>query len=94
MKLNHLIEVLNMYLDYTELQAERRVTMTIGDWANRLNDFLQFNEMEILEGAGKVTEVINSKIIWIKHDRLYKSDFDKLLEESEKCEWCISCLKN
>jgi len=63
MKLNHLIEVLNMYLDYTELQAERRVTMTIGDWANRLNDFLQFNEMEILEGAGKVTEVINSKII-------------------------------
>jgi len=63
MKLNHLIEVLNMYLDYTELQAERRVTMTIGDWANRLNAFLQFNEMEILEGAGKVTEVINSKII-------------------------------
>lgn len=47
--------------------------------------------MEILDGAGKVTAAI-AKVFAeseyekyrVKQDRLYKSDFDKLLEESEK----------
>lgn len=92
-EIKSLDRIVTMYLDYAELQAERRVPMTMEDWANRLNAFLQFNEMEILEDVGKVTAAIAKSFAEseyekyrIKQDQLYKSDFDKLLEESEKGE--------
>ncbi|WP_018306659.1 virulence RhuM family protein [Desulfitobacterium hafniense] len=47
-----------MYLDYAESQAEKNIPMTMEDWAKRLNAFLQFNEKDILENAGKVTTAI------------------------------------
>lgn len=47
-----------MYLDYAESQAERNIPMTMEDWAKKLNAFLQFNEKDILENAGKVTAAI------------------------------------
>lgn len=47
--------------------------------------------MEILEGAGKVTAAIAKAFAEseyekyrLKQDRLYKSDFDKLIDESGK----------
>jgi len=61
LKLNEmklLDRIVTMYLDYADLQAERQIPMTMEDWATRINAFLQFNEMEILEGAGKVTAAI------------------------------------
>ena len=42
----------------TEDQAERHIPMTMVDWANKLNAFLQFNEREILDNPGKVTKEI------------------------------------
>lgn len=47
-----------MYLDYAESQAEKNIPMTMEDWAKKLNAFLQFNEKDILENAGKVTTAI------------------------------------
>lgn len=84
--------IVSMYLDYAENQAERRIPMTMEDWANKLNAFLQFNEYELLNNAGKVTAEI-AKVFAesefekyrIVQDRLFQSDFDKfakgLLEE-------------
>ena len=43
-----------MYLDYAETQARRRRTMTMAQWAERLDAFLQFNERELLTHAGTV----------------------------------------
>jgi hypothetical protein len=90
-EIKSLDRIVNMYLDYAELQAERRIPMSMEDWSTRLNAFLQFNEMEILTGAGKVTAAIAKSFAEseyekyrIKQDRLYKSDFDKLLHESTK----------
>lgn len=54
-EIKSLDRIVTMYLDYAELQAERRIPMTMEDWSNRVNAFLQFNEREILRGAGKVT---------------------------------------
>ncbi len=93
LKLNE-IESLNrivtMYLDYAELQASRRIPMTMEDWAKRLNAFLQFNEMEILEGSGKVTSAIAKSFAEsefekyrIVQDQLFESDFDRLVKESQ-----------
>lgn len=76
-----------MYLDYAESQAERHIPMTMEDWAKKLNAFLQFNEKDILENAGKVTAAIAKEFAEsefekyrIIQDKLFQSDFDKLTE--------------
>jgi hypothetical protein len=53
--------LLNIYLDYAELQVERNRIMKMVDWSNKLDAFLQFNEYQLLDNAGKVSkEVANS----------------------------------
>ena len=75
-----------MYLDYAERQAKRRIPMTMEDWAKKLNAFLQFNEEEILHDKGKVSAEIAKSFAEsefekyrIIQDKLFESDFDKLL---------------
>lgn len=50
-KLNRIV---TMYLDYAEEQAERRKTITMEEWADKLDAFLSFNEHEILTHAGRL----------------------------------------
>lgn len=80
-----------MYLDYAETQAERGIPMTMQDWASKLNAFLQFNERDILDHPGKVSQAVAKAFAEseyekyrIQQDRLFESDFDrhvkKLLE--------------
>lgn len=47
-----------MYLDYAEDRAERNIPMTMQDWAEKLNAFLQFNERDILDHPGKVSREV------------------------------------
>ncbi|MDR1953925.1 MAG: virulence RhuM family protein [Clostridiales Family XIII bacterium] len=87
-EMNYLERIVSVYLDFAELQAERKIPMSMEDWATRLDGFLEFNGNEILTGAGKIsheqaklhaeTEYEKYRIV---QDRLFKSDFDKLLEE-------------
>lgn len=53
-EINELERIVTMYLDYAEDQAKRRQSMTMADWAARLDAFLQFNERELLTHPGKV----------------------------------------
>jgi hypothetical protein len=60
------------------------------DWNTKLNAFLQFNEREILSGSWKITNEIAKAFAEsefeqyrIIQDRIYESDFDRLLKESE-----------
>ena len=48
--------IVNQYLDFAELQAKRRRQMTMKDWTVKLDDFLRLNDMEILEGLGKLSK--------------------------------------
>ena len=48
----------SMYLDYAEDQAKRAIPMTMQDWASKLNAFLQFNERDVLNDAGRVSQEI------------------------------------
>lgn len=80
--------IVSMYLDYAEDQAKRKIPMTMEDWETKLNAFLQFNEREILSWSWKITAEIAKSFAEsefekyrVMQDRLYKSDFDKLLEE-------------
>ena len=84
-------EIVTMYLDYATRQARRHIPMTMSDWAKKLDAFLKFNDAEILSDKGKVTAKI-AKIFAesefekyrVIQDSIYKSDFDKLMEESIK----------
>ena len=89
-EMDELNRIVTLYLDYAELQARRRIPMTMEDWAARLNAFLQFNERDILDNPGKVSaEVAKSfaesefEKYRITQDRLYRSDFDKLIDEMD-----------
>ena len=88
---NILNRIVTMYLDYAELQAENHNAMTMKDWIEKLNVFLQFNGKEILHNAGKISAKVAQELAYreydkfkVKQDKLYKSDFDLLLEEIDK----------
>lgn len=90
-EVDSLNRVVTMYLDYAENQAKRKIPMTMEDWANKLNAFLQFNEYEILNNSGKVTAEIAKAFAEsefekyrVIQDRLFESDFDRMLKAAEK----------
>jgi hypothetical protein len=87
-EIKSLDRIVTMYLDYAEDQAERNIPMTMKDWSQKLNAFLQFNERDILQNAGKVTAQIANEFAIsefekykVIQDKSYKSDFDRLLGE-------------
>ena len=88
-ELSELNEIVTMYLDYAMRQARRHIPMMMQDWAMKLDAFLQFNEADILTNAGKVSAEVAKQFAEsefekyrVIQDYLYKSDFDRLLEES------------
>lgn len=54
-EISQLNRIITMYLDYAELQAERKRPVYMIEWKEKLDNFLKFNEREILEDAGKVS---------------------------------------
>ena len=86
-ELKSLDRFITMYLDYAEDQAERGIPMTMTDWVQKLNAFLQFNQREILDNPGLVSAEIAKAFAEsefekyrIIQDRLYESDFDKAMK--------------
>ena len=61
-EIKDLNEIVTMYLDYAERQARQRKTVTMEQWADKLDGFLEFNEQELLTHAGKVKAQIASKL--------------------------------
>ena len=55
-EISELDRIVNMYLDYAENQASRHKAMSMKDWAERLDKFLEFNEYQILNGRGEFQE--------------------------------------
>ena len=47
--------IVNMYLDYAELQAKQHHAMHMSEWEEKLNQFLQFNGREVLKDAGTIS---------------------------------------
>ena len=90
-ELKTLNRVVSMYLDYAEDRAERQIPMSMKDWAERLDKFLEFYEYEILKGKGKISreevdEFVKSEYEKFRpvQDKLFKSDYNKFDEETKK----------
>lgn len=76
--------IVNAFLDLAEDRAKRHIPMTMQDWANRIDKFLDADERPLLTNAGKISaeqakEYAESEFekYRIIQDRLFQSDFDK-----------------
>ena len=90
-ELKSLDRIVTMYLDYAEDQAERGIPMTMRDWADKLNAFLQFNQRDLLNHPGKVTAEVAKAFAEsefekyrVVQDRLFESDFDRAIKQLPK----------
>ena len=90
-ELSQLGRIVSAYLDMAEEYAERKIPMTMEDWEQRLNGFLTLWDRDVLQDNGKISaEFAKAKAesefekFRIVQDRLYQSDFDKLLLQVKK----------
>ena len=79
--------LVSAYLDVAESMALRKIPMTMQDWETRLNRFIEATDRGVLQDAGKVTAEISKahaesefEKYRIVQDRLFESDFDRMLK--------------
>lgn len=92
-ELDGLNRIVTMYLDYAEMQAQKRVAMRMRDWVEKLDAFLKFNERDILQDNGKVSHEVAVTLAEkefekyrVEQDKNYISDFDRLTKKLVKNE--------
>lgn len=54
-ELQVLNRIVNLYIEYAELQALERKPMNMRDWITKLDDFLKVSGRQLLEHAGSVS---------------------------------------
>ncbi|MBR4473915.1 MAG: virulence RhuM family protein [Oscillospiraceae bacterium] len=61
--------IVNMYLDYAELQAKQHHAMHMADWEEKLNQFLQFNGREVLMNLGTVKREVAEALAVAEYEK-------------------------
>ena len=89
-ELNNLV---SMYLDFAERQVKLGHIISMQEWKNKLEMFLNLNEYNILKDNGKIKREIANKLALdeyekyrVVQDKKYISDFDELLMEIKNIE--------
>ena len=89
-ELEQLELIVSAFLDLAEARAKRNIPMTMEDQSNRIDKYLLADDRDILKDAGKMShEIAEEKALTefekyrAMQDKLYQSDFDKLLLEAE-----------
>ena len=77
-EVEELNRIVTMYLDYAEDQAKRRKPVTMAQWSDKLDAFLEFNERDLLTHAGKVQMKVAQKLAAERYDT-----FDAKRKEAE-----------
>jgi hypothetical protein len=87
-EIKDLERIVSMYLDYAENQAARQIPMKMEDWVKKLDAFLQFNEYQILNDAGKIRHDVAVQLaekeyekFRVIQDKNFESDFDKEIKK-------------
>lgn len=87
-EMQQLQRLVSAYLDIAESMALRQIPMTMEDWENRLNKFIEATDRSILQNAGNVTAEIAKahaesefEKYRIIQDQLFESDFDKEIKK-------------
>ena len=89
-ELNNLV---SMYLDFAERQVKLGHIISMKEWKEKLELFLQLNEYNILKDNGKISREIADKFALdeyekyrVVQDQKYISDFDELIIETKSIE--------
>lgn len=89
-ELKELNNLVSMYLDFAERQVKLGHIISMREWKNKLEMFLNLNEYNILKDNGKIKREIADKLALdeyekyrIVQDQKYISDFDELLLETK-----------
>ncbi len=91
-ELKELNRIVNMWLDFAEDQALRRKQVFLQDWDTKLDQFLSFNDRDVLQGAGGVSKKAadeKAKDVFDIFDRKRRR-----LKESEGARANIAALKD
>ncbi len=90
-EIKELERIVSMFLDYAENQAARQIPMRMQDWVQKLDAFLQFNEYEILQDAGRVSHEVAKRLaeeeyaqFRVVQDRDFESDFERAAKRLKK----------
>lgn len=83
--------IVNMYLDYAELQAKQHHVMHMSDWEEKLNQFLKFNDREVLQNFGTVKREVAEALAIAEYEKydahrrsVESADLDGLTEEVKR----------
>jgi hypothetical protein len=92
-EMGQLERVVSAYLDFGENMAMRKIPMTMADWEERLNKFIEMFEYGLLKDAGKVTAELaklHAETEFEKYriiqDKLFESDYDRFVAGLKKLE--------
>lgn len=72
-----------MFLDYAEDQAQRRQQIFLRDWQAKLDDFLRFNDRNVLPGAGRISREVANAHAETEYDRFADRRRDQVATEAE-----------
>ncbi|MHA2717210.1 hydroxyacid dehydrogenase [Photobacterium damselae] len=90
-EIKELNRIVNMWLDFAEDQALRRKQVFLKDWADKLDQFLSFNDRDVLSGAGKISKKDADNKARLEFDRFAQQR--RRLKEAEGALANISALK-
>jgi hypothetical protein len=68
-EIKQLNRIITMYLDYAEMQAERKQPVYMKEWKEKLDAFLRFNEQEILSDKGTVSMEIAHRLALEEYEK-------------------------
>ena len=92
-ELSKMNRIVTMFIDYAEMQAEDGIVMSMQDWVDETNRFLENNRRKVLHGTGKISHETAVKKATseyekfrIKQDERYISNFDLEMEKYLKGE--------
>ena len=74
-ELDTLNRIVNLYLDFAELQAKNHTPMYMKDWIQKLDEFLKLSGMELLTHAG----TISAEVAKLKAD----TEYDRFKERTQ-----------
>ena len=90
-EVSELNRVVNMWLDFAEDQAKRRKQVFLRDWQTKLDQFLQFNDRDVLDGAGKISKKAADEKACSEYVEFEKKQ--RLLKEAEGEKDIVGLLK-
>lgn len=67
-EIDELNRIVIMYLDYAEDQAKQRKTMSMEDWSDKLDVFLEFNDRKLLTHSGKLRMEVVKELAAERYD--------------------------